>query len=163
MRGRVMPTMSAGMLALNAGLVDSLVRESFAQRAGSAAPAAEAPTMPHGWTEGELQRAAESLLELMQYRRLSADCVERNWGPEMRGFFGHLSNPERNPLMPDLFIFDRSLCRPPLLIELKVRDEYQPGQRVLIECGFWQEARSVDAVRALVLAWERGDDGGAAA
>jgi hypothetical protein len=70
------------------------------------------------------------------------------------GFFVHLHQPQGNPQLPDLLIYDYPLRRPPLLVELKVRDEFSPGQKDAITAGLWKLAYCVEEFDALLMKWE---------
>ncbi|MCO6400734.1 MAG: hypothetical protein J5I99_05855 [Verrucomicrobia bacterium] len=98
--------------------------------------------------EKELQQLCENYLVQRGYARLTAD----NAGRGERGYFGHLAKPIGNPLMPDLFVFD--LHGRVLLIELKVRYVFQPGQREMIEAGIWKLCDSFNDVRETLNQWE---------
>ena len=105
--------------------------------------------------EKGLQAMCENWLTLRGYERLTADNAENraNSGRPVRGWFAHQVNCRKNPLRPDLDIYDQTQSRH-IGIELKVRDEYQPGQRELIQIGVWHEARSLEKVMELVKEWE---------
>jgi len=105
--------------------------------------------------EKELQQTCENWLTLRGYLRMTADNAVRHakeMDPAMRGWFGHWTENKRNPLMPDLAIFDRvSLC---LLVELKVRDKWQVGQKAMVETGFWRVAWNFKEFEQMVKEWE---------
>jgi hypothetical protein len=101
--------------------------------------------------ERELQAACENYLALRGYRRLTADEAERTG--DMAGWFGHLAKPIGNPLMPDLWIFDTT-GRRCLLVELKVRPVFQPGQRDMIRMAGWELCRTLEEFLAALAAWE---------
>jgi hypothetical protein len=100
--------------------------------------------------EKALQARCEQWLELRGYRRLTPANAVRSGEPA--GWFGHLSKPKGNAFMPDVFILHRA--RPPLLVELKVREDFRPGQLQMIERGDWRLARSLEDFASLVEAWE---------
>ena len=101
--------------------------------------------------EKNLQSTCELWLEHRGYARLTAANADYSTG--VKGWYGHLQDTKRNPLMPDLFIFDHAgRC---LLVEFKVRDEYQPGQLAMIRAGMWTECRTFEAFEALVTEWEQ--------
>jgi hypothetical protein len=106
--------------------------------------------------ERELQAACEGWLSIRGYRRMTdreiIKAVESEY--PCRGWFGHLAQPRGNPLMPDLWITDRTMRRV-LPIELKVRSNYQPGQREFINAGLWLEVREFCEFERLVTAWEK--------
>jgi hypothetical protein len=105
--------------------------------------------------EKELQKLCENWLVQRGYQRLTADNAERhhNQAAQMRGWFGHLHTAKRNPLMPDLFIFDSSGTRC-LLVELKVADRWQPGQKEMVNMGMWKVCRRCEDFLLLVKGWE---------
>jgi hypothetical protein len=60
-------------------------------------------------------------------------------------------------MMPDLAVFPLPNNRPALLVELKTRNRYQPGQLAALSLGAWTQcARSVGEFRRLLLDWELG-------
>ena len=100
--------------------------------------------------EKNLQSTCESWLTQRGYARLTA--ANADYSTDVRGWYGHLTEARRNPLMPDLFMFDRTgRC---LLVEFKVRDAYQLGQLAMIESGMWTECRTFEDFEALVTEWE---------
>ena len=109
----------------------------------------EAATHNANLAERELQRLCESWLSLHGYSRLTAHTA----ADAPRGWFGHLTESERNPLMPDLLILSAGMRRC-LMIELKVRGVYQPGQREHIEAGRWIECRTLEDFVVTVTEWE---------
>ena len=129
----------------------------------AAEPATQAmraePTEPTG-NEPQLQRDSEKWLDEAGYWRATARNVEivtctvsTSW--PISGWFAHWTGKTATkgaPFMPDLLIWTWS--RRPLWIELKARNEYQPGQREAIEAGWWIECRSVADVEAAVRRWE---------
>jgi hypothetical protein len=76
------------------------------------------------------------------------------WARGIVGFFVHLHNPIGNPQLPDLLIYDYPLRRPPLMVELKVVDTFQPGQKDAITAGMWKLAYCVEEFGALLTKWE---------
>ena len=106
-------------------------------------------------SETELQRHAENWLRQRGYMRLTADLAESEFvAPMRRGWFGHIVEAERNPLLPDLMIWDGYMhCF--LGIELKTRNRYQRGQREMIDMLCWIECRTLDELKEKVSAWER--------
>ena len=107
-------------------------------------------------TEKQLLTLCENWLRLNGYLRVTAHnaeyAVERDFN--LRGWFQHSVNNKRNPLMPDLVVWEAMNTRPPLLIELKVANRYQPGQREMINMGFWHELRDFEAFVVMVREWE---------
>lgn len=105
-------------------------------------------------SETELQRHAENWLRQRGYMRLTADLAEsEHAAPMRRGWFGHLVDAERNPLLPDLMIWDGYMHRF-FGIELKTRNRYQRGQKEMIDMLCWIECRTLDEVKEQVTAWE---------
>lgn len=102
-------------------------------------------------TERKLQEACEQWLESQGYVRLTAANAMAAKSP--RGWFGHLAQPKGNPFLPDVFIFRPAW--PSLLVELKVREDYRPGQLAMIERGDWVKATNLNEFKALVTAWEK--------
>ena len=113
--------------------------------------AANGPTVGNE-PEANLQAACESVLDRFGYLRLTATNAEKAGAPYVRGFYGHLPRAIGNPLMPDLFVLH--VRRPALLVELKTRMKYQPGQREMIDSGWWREVRSEEEFRAVLVEWE---------
>ena len=101
--------------------------------------------------ERKLQDACEQWLESQGYVRLTAANAMAAKSP--RGWFGHLAQPKGNAFMPDVFVFTKG--RPALLVELKVREDYRPGQLAMIERGDWVKATNLSEFKALVVAWEK--------
>ncbi len=93
----------------------------------------EKPATMTDLREDELQRKCESCLESRGFKRMTA----KNAAAYVTGWFGHLHKPEGNPFLPDLIIFHEPNDRPALLVELKTKDQFQPGQREMIGRGAW--------------------------
>lgn len=105
-------------------------------------------------SETELQRHAENWLRQRGYMRLTADLAESERAAPMRiGWFGHLVEAERNPLLPDLMIWSKNMDHF-IGIELKTRNRYQRGQREMIGMLCWIECRTLDEVKEQVTSWE---------
>lgn len=101
-------------------------------------------------SETELQKHAENWLRQRGYMRLTADLAEsEHAAPMRRGWFGHIVDAERNPLLPDLMIWDKCMTRF-LGIELKTRNRYQRGQREMIDMLCWVECRTLEEVASEV-------------
>ena len=84
-------------------------------------------------------------------------AITRDPHLECNGFFAHWHGDLRGlPMMPDIFVYALPNNRPPLLVELKTRNAYQPGQRAAIMLGAWVECRSVGEFRRLLNDWELG-------
>jgi hypothetical protein len=111
------------------------------------------PTEPNEFElEADLQVSCESFLESVGYRRLTPEnCVIDDDG--CRGYFGHLSQPKGNPLLPDLFIFPHPNDRPAFLAEFKVRDSFRPGQLPMIRRGQWRLFKSKREFVSAFLEW----------
>jgi hypothetical protein len=108
--------------------------------------------------EKELQRQCEAWARLHGYRLLQAEyiaseSVRPGWRGEVRGWYGHWFESQRNAFMPDLFVCDRAMRRC-LMVELKVRSKYQPGQRELIDAGLWIEVRTLERFAEVLAKWE---------
>jgi len=72
----------------------------------------------------------------------------------LRGFWGHWTDNERNPTMPDLLVLPWPNDRPALLLELKARDVWQPGQKEACTLRLWTPAFSIAEAKRAVEAWE---------
>ena len=83
--------------------------------------------------ERALQAKCERYLETRGFKRL----VAGNAALPARGWFGHLAKPLGNPFMPDLMVWHEPNDRPALMIEIKTRNRFQPGQREMCERGAW--------------------------
>jgi hypothetical protein len=103
-------------------------------------------------SEGELQRKCEEYLVSHDFLRLTA----KHAGRPARGWFGHLHKPEGNPFLPDLFIFHEPNDRPALLIELKTKAQFQPGQKAMINRGAWQLCWSFAEFATAFSKWLKG-------
>lgn len=109
--------------------------------------------------EKQLQAQCENWLRLHGYERMHARLIAAAANmPErwlvIQGWFGHWFKSQRNPLMPDLFICDRSMTRC-LMLELKILPpRYEPGQRELIEAGRWREANCLEDAIGIIRRWE---------
>lgn len=94
--------------------------------------------------EKDLQRKCEKWLRQRGYLMLSGDNMLWFKRPDLiptpKGFFGHWFESERNAFMPDLLVIDYPLRRPPLFVELKVRNKWQRGQKEMIAARVWQPA-----------------------
>ena len=77
--------------------------------------------------EADLQKVSEQWLHHRGYMRLTADNAV-NEVPAPCGWYGHLVQAKKNSFLPDLIIFDYMMQRS-LMIELKVRNVWQPGQK----------------------------------
>jgi hypothetical protein len=90
---------------------------------------------------------------LLQAEYIAAEATHPGWRGAVRGWYGHWFQSQRNAFMPDLFICDPSMRRC-LMVELKVRSKYQPGQRELIEAVLWSEARTLERFIEVLAKWE---------
>lgn len=104
--------------------------------------------------EAEFQKICEQWLHHRGYSRLTAENAKTRRVGHC-GWFGHLVNALKNPLLPDLLIFNDKMDRC-LMLELKVRPVYQPGQKELIDAGTWNLCFTFEEVEAAVIEWEAG-------
>ena len=102
--------------------------------------------------EKTFQTQCEQYMHHRGYRRLTADNACLSGTP--RGWTGHLFNPKKNPLMPDIFIFNPDMSKS-LMVELKVKDIWQNGQKEMVERGAWTVCFEFDEFVACVKAWEK--------
>jgi len=111
------------------------------------------PTPADNMAERELQRLCVGALERAGYALMTADNARRfgETGERPVGWYGHLSNAKRNPLMPDLWVVRAGRW---LGVELKVASVYQPGQREMIASGLWEEVRTYDQFVARMKAFD---------
>ena len=115
--------------------------------------------------EKDLQGETEKWLSGRGYLRLTSANIsivqshppayyfERNRSP-CRGFFGHWFENQCNAFMPDLFVVAWPNDRPCLLLELKVRSAWQPGQKAAISMGLWKVAFDFPQAVKIVTDWE---------
>ena len=103
--------------------------------------------------ECQLQAGCEVILIERGYRRCTAHNAVTVIEQAPAGFFAHLVKAKGNPFLPDLVIMRRD--RPQLLVELKVRKYYRPGQKAMIEAGWWHEAWTVEEFRQILDGWEQ--------
>jgi len=104
-------------------------------------------------SEKVLQVAVEAMLGRRGYLRMTPDNYAA-CGEQVRGFFGHWPRCKGNPTISDLLIVDVKRVRPPLMLELKVRDEWQPGQKEAVALGLWVVAWSVKEAEGILDGWE---------
>ena len=118
-----------------------------------AMPSGDAPNVegPQGGNEGDLQEACESWLIRRGYLRLTASNAECGASP--RGWFGHWPRCIGNPLMPDLLVLNPGMTSC-LMVELKARNVWQPGQREMVASGEWRLACSVEEFTRQIEGWE---------
>lgn len=111
--------------------------------------------------ESVLQATVERWLEQRGYWRMTpknmAMAVRGVVLGEMRGFFGHWPQARGNPLVADLLVVSWPKQRPPLFLELKARDKWQPGQKEAVWLGLWRVAWTVGEAFGHVEEWERVD------
>ena len=111
--------------------------------------------------ESVLQATVERWLEQRGYWRMTpknmAMAVRGVVLGEMRGFFGHWPQAQGNPLVADLLVVSWPKQRPPLFLELKARDKWQPGQKEAVWLGLWRVAWTVGEAFGHVEEWERVD------
>ena len=118
-----------------------------------AMPAGDAPNVEgaEGGKEADLQEACESYLIRRGYLRLTASNAECGASP--RGWFGHWPKCQGNPLMPDLLVLNSNMTSC-LMVELKTRNVWQPGQREMVDAGDWSVAFSVEMFAKTIEGWE---------
>jgi hypothetical protein len=126
------------------------IGKGFSVSPGSIAPARSKHAAK---LEADLQRQCEGLLQRRGYRSPSADTLSETPG-QVTGWYLHIPAKKARGMfmLPDLLIIDQWWKRT-LGVELKTRDEYQPGQREAIEASYWKLARDYDEFRALLDAW----------
>jgi hypothetical protein len=78
-----------------------------------------------------------------------ANAVEQ---PSARGYWLHLNAARRNPMLLDVLVLHPSGRY--LMVELKVRDEWQTGQKELIAQGYGTSAWSIGEFAAKLKMWE---------
>jgi hypothetical protein len=112
---------------------------------------------PSDLPEAELQTEVEAYLMRRGYLRLTASNVDRVLADpriSIRGFFGHWTDNERNPLISDHLILSGDMRRC-LLIEYKSKKhKWEAGQRELCDMGLWRLAMDAEAAKELVTTWE---------
>lgn len=142
---------------------DNLAAQGFDDRSPGIPLDPKRPLLGDIKLEKELQQQCESWLTLHGYYRMTADEAMRIYecrplsAANMRGWFGHWTRNQRNPLWPDLYIMSYPVRRQPLLVELKVCDKYRPGQREMIELGLWVECRRLEYFIEIATDWEAGE------
>jgi len=108
---------------------------------------------PYVGRERDLQAACEKYLAVNCYLRLTSHNAKLvAAGARCNGWHGHLSHAKFNAFMPDLFIFNLTMTRS-IMVELKVKNFYSPGQREFIDCGIWKQANSLDEFIDIFNAW----------
>lgn len=137
---------------------DRLKHEYAAQEQARISALPDVPVYPKG-VKGEekaLQATCEGWLRQKGYRPSTAAEMVASVKPDatpVKGWYIHLHNCERNPLLPDLIVLDADMTRC-ICIELKVASVYQPGQAEFIKAGCWREVRTFIDFRVLIEDWE---------
>jgi len=97
-------------------------------------------------SESKEQKLVE--MYLMQHGFLPA-TVDMIQSGKAKGYYWHLNNTRRNPLLLDLLILDARGRY--LMIEMKVRDVWQPGQKELVAQGYgvvaWSAAEAIEKIK----------------
>jgi len=122
-------------------------------------PAADIPPMPAkvaAQAEWELQIAVEAELTGRGYYRMTPALLDASIRGKIapKGFYAHWVDCERNPTMADLLVISWPVPRPPLLLELKVRNSFTPGQKQACTLGLWKLAWSLPEAQAIISEWE---------
>jgi len=121
----------------------------------TARPATTPPAKPRDVPEAETMREVERWLEQRGYLRMTAHSAEEAKAMRgCRGWFGHWTDNEHNPLISDHLILsaDWRRCLP---IEYKSKKhKWQPGQRELCDMGCWRLAMDANSAKEMVQAWE---------
>jgi len=112
--------------------------------------------VPSGAAERDLQAKAERFLEARWYVRGTAkNYAKVAQGMYCKGFWYHARMPKGEPdVWPDLTVISWPEQRPPLMIELKTRDIWRPGQKQAVGIGLWRVAWTFDEVAMMVKEWE---------
>jgi hypothetical protein len=132
--------------------IDDLTRKGHRDR--NAAPVA-APVVVPEISEKELTERCISLLRLKHYRSMVAhNCLTVGVLTFLKGWYIRLNECENNPLMPDLTILPYPNDRPVLMVELKTRKKFQPGQKEMIENGMWKLAWTISEFDAILTRWD---------
>lgn len=113
------------------------------------------PTKADVKMEKELQAICRQWLMQRGYIELTGANAEIHAPVNTVGWFGHLAKPRGNAFMPDLFIFNPPMTHC-LMVELKVRKVYQPGQREMINADVWREVTTWHEFRAVLENFEWG-------
>lgn len=108
--------------------------------------------------EKELQRLCQNGLNQRGYVSLTGENAARCASTNAVGWYGHLGNPQKNPLMPDLFIFNAPMMRC-LMVELKTHNVFQVGQKEMIEGRAWWMASTYEEFILQLGAWEETNKG----
>jgi hypothetical protein len=132
--------------------IDDLKREGHRDKNAKAVPE---PAPVKAMLEKELQGHCEWLLRLRHYRSMTAaNSVTVGVLCNLAGWYIHVPQAQGNPLFPDIMVLPYPNDRPVLMVELKVRKKFQPGQKEMIENGMWKLAWSVEEFEAILTEWE---------
>lgn len=104
--------------------------------------------------EKELQRLCRNALTSRHYIELTNSNAADYAGQDIAGWFGHLSKPQGNAFMPDLFVFNPTQTRC-LMVELKVHNAFQVGQKEMITAGTWRMVTTYDDFITTLKEWEQ--------
>ena len=123
-------------------------------------PDRDTPPMPAkvaAQAEFELQASVELELHERKYYRMTPANFDAAFKGTIapRGFYGHWTDNERNPTICDILVVSWPVARPPLLLELKVRQVFQPGQKAAISLKLWRLAWCFEEAKAIIEAWEK--------
>lgn len=108
--------------------------------------------------EDDIQQAVEEYCSYLGFEKLTKENIERadlGVGFPRRGWQFHLSKlgAKRNPMLPDLTLFEHRTERY-LWLELKAkRTAVRPLQQILIDASFWKVAYSAEEASAIVREW----------
>jgi len=109
--------------------------------------------------EKKLQAICERYLNQRGYKRLKAEIVviystaPKGSHDMPNGYFGHWFNNRRNPFILDLLIL--SPTGHYLMVDLKVSNHYQPGQKEIVVQGYGHFAWSLDDFIVILNKWEK--------
>ena len=132
--------------------IDDLKRKGIVDKNAQAVPV---PVPVPVVSEKELQAQCERLLRLRHYRSMTAaNSVTVGVLCNVAGWYIHVPQAQGNPLFPDIMVLPYPNDRPVLMVELKVRKKFQPGQKEMIENGMWKLAWSVEEFEAILTEWE---------
>jgi hypothetical protein len=132
--------------------IDDLKKKGIVDKNAKAVPS---PVTVKAMSEDELQAECNKILRSRGY----VYCIAKNVVTPpvmltMRGWYLHLNECENNPLMPDITVLPYPNDRPALMVELKTKKKFQPGQKELVNCGMWKLAWSVEEFEAILTEWE---------
>ncbi len=123
-------------------------------------PDRDTPPMPavvSAQSERDLQAAVECELMTRGYYRMTVSNFNMTFSGKInpRGFYGHWIDCQRGPTICDILVVSWPVARPPLLLELKVRQVFQPGQKAAISLKLWRLAWCFEEAKAIIEAWEK--------